>query len=199
MATTILPTTDDSDHNMVMMRLADVSSAMLLPEPPIKPQARPRRLRVPAKNHQLLEFKAKATAQISEQAMLLKERLQLALRASDPRETDEMEAVAADFHGLLTTEILELAFATMDHEPEGVPTIGRHIPRKHMREMQSLIRTAQTLRRCSEDWRAAKEYPTEAGFLQCLEKARQKCVDRLHDVCLPQGALPPLVDLIARS
>ena len=54
-----------------------------------------------------------------------------------------MEAVAADFHGLLTTDILELAFATMDHEPEGVPTIGRHVPRKRMREMQGLIRTAQ--------------------------------------------------------
>ena len=76
MATTILPTTDDSDHNMVMMSFADVSSAMLLPEPSVKPQARPKRLRISAKKHPLLEFKAKAMAQFSEQVMLLEERLQ---------------------------------------------------------------------------------------------------------------------------
>ena len=103
-------------------------------------------------------------------------------------QTDEMEAAAADCHRLLTTDILELAFATMDHEPQGGSDDRQaHLQEAHERDLsRGLLRKAQTLRRCSEDWRAAKECPTEADCLQCLEKARQKCAGRPHDVCLPQ-------------
>ena len=72
----------------------------------------------------------------------------------------------------------DMAYATLDHTPAGRKH-GRHIPRKQSRGMESLMVSEQAIRKCRDDFAAAKQCTSEDRRIGRLTAARDACVARL--------------------
>ena len=173
---TILPTTEDSDHTQVLLTVADVSS-MLVPPAPHREEERPRRLKAPANKEQLLELKQKVTAQLAAPAHRLKQALQQAEAAPETYTAQDLQKLGAEVHGS-TIAALDLAYETLDHTPAGKQR-RRRTPRKQAREIESLMVAEQAIRKCRDDYRAAKQCVTEERQRGRLVLARHACLSRL--------------------
>ena len=95
-----------------------------------------RRLKLPAKQDQLLRFKEDVASEFAQQMHDLKTSLQHTLRDPRLRTEAHMHELAERAHQLTSSDILDLAFARLDHVPVDRKQISRHLPRKQARILE---------------------------------------------------------------
>ena len=172
----ILPTPQDSDHTQVLLTVADISKAMVLPAAHRIPE-RPRRLKLPAQKDQLLDLRHRITADLAGTAHELKQSLQRAQTQDAALREQALEHLGMKVHDT-ALKAVDMAYETLDHTPAGRKH-GRHIPRKQSREIESLMVSEQAIRKCRDDFAAAKQCTSEDRRIGRLTTARDACVARL--------------------
>ena len=174
-----LPTTEDSEHVQTIMKVADMSRVMVLP-PSHTALPRKRRLKLPAKQDQLLRFKEEVASEFAQQIHDLKSSLQHTLRDPRLRTEAQMHQLAESAHQLTSSDILDLAFARLDHVPADRQQVSRHLPRKQARVLNRAISCAQALKKCREDYKAAvNNSRDETHLMEMLDRARSFYLGRL--------------------